>query len=164
MLWFIIAAAVTIALIVIFWGDIYDGAEVAVIGSAAAFFLAFAFNVAFINGDTKEYQSKPHTIANIQDGSEVHGSFFLGIGGIGEDMKYSFYGEASKGVYELKTVDAEHAKVTFTDEEPYYTYTCYRDETPNWLTVFSDGWCDEDEITFHVPEGSIKTEFKLDAK
>lgn len=164
MLWIILVSLGLIAVIVWVLSDKYLGIDFILASFFAAVLLAVMFNGAASGSSREEYQSKPHAIANLQDGSEIEGSFFLGIGGIGENMKYTFYGEDSPGIYELKTIDAEDAKVTFTDRDPYYTFTCYRDTTSVWLSVFSDDWCDDEDITFHVPEGSIKQQYKLDAK
>lgn len=163
MLWIFIAVILVVLTIFFAFDDPIIGAELVGVAFATGVLLSFAMNIAFMSSNVEEYQSKPHYLANLQDVSEINGSFFLGIGGIGEDMKYSFYGETSKGVYELMTVDNEDVKITFTEGKPYYTNTCYKDKTSKVLSVFSDSFC-VDEFTFHVPEGTIKTQFKLDAK
>lgn len=104
----------------------------------------------------------------LQDGQSVSGDFFLGIGSVSEDPSYTYYVESSDGTYELEDLDADAAKIRFTDGPPRIEFQCVDEaaiERNPWMLNFANEcfprW---GETIFYVPEDSIKQDYNLDAK
>lgn len=160
MLFFVAAVVIALA-IAIYWREPLSFIPLAFVGSIVALIATGITGLIF----SEYYTSEPRSLVNLQDGSNVEGSFFLGIGSVGEEMKYSFYAETDSGSYKLHSVDADRAEVVFTDGDPYYTAECYRPMFgKNWDFVQAAGCYDHKNVTFYVPKGSIKTNFTLDAQ
>jgi hypothetical protein len=112
-------------------------------------------------------------LVSLADGSSTHGSFFLGSGSVDSEPVFFFYRESDDGSYRLEHRDAEYVSIVETSGVPHMETLCVdyshlprwfdwplpRSEAPN----YSD--CrDNDPTTFYVPEGSIKSNYILDAQ
>ena len=109
-----------------------------------------------------------HKLVSLKDGSSVSGSFFLGIGGVGEDAEYSFYEQDTDGKFHLEQVDADRASIVEYDGTPKMTESCDDYGDSPWLLTWPISYdsvdCYDRDVVFYVPEGSVKTDFVLDAE
>lgn len=113
-------------------------------------------------------ESLPHTtqyrnaeIVAIQDGSESRGAFFIGSGVIDGKQVYSFYEKSGDG-FLLESVEARDVTVYQSSDKPYVVKESGCDGGWQWVTpcLF-----DKRAVTeIHVPAGTIKENFVLDAK
>lgn len=104
-------------------------------------------------------------IANLQDGSSIHGSFFLGIGQVDGIMKYTYYTKSGE-FYQLNQMDASGIRVKYTDGSPRITFmkrVLDKNETINKWGIDLDIGNKTDYI-IEVPKGSVKSNFILDAQ
>lgn len=100
-------------------------------------------------------------ILALQDSTVAGGSFFLGIGTIDGKPTYTFY-EASGGSRELVAVEAAGVKVFEDASEPYLVRFAGCELSAPW---FASCLSDRGEINeIHVPPGTIRTGYELDAK
>ena len=150
------------------WDDFYDVFEWAagtfgVLIATVIVWLVGIFGVTGIANlimDHTDYYDSSQLIA-LQDSTVTGGSFFLGIGSIDGEPTYTFY-EATGDSKELVAVESEGVKVFEDAAEPYLVRFTGCELSIPWLaSCLSDG-DSVDEI--HVPAGTIKTGFQLDAK
>lgn len=100
-------------------------------------------------------------ILALQDSTVAGGSFFLGIGTIDGKPTYTFY-EASGGSRELVAVEAAGVKVFEDASEPYLVRFAGCELSAPW---FASCLSDRGEVNeIHVPPGTIRTGYELDAK
>lgn len=113
-----------------------------------------------------------HNIVSMKDGTSTEGSFFLGSGVIGNKPSFTYYEQDASGAVRLKHVNANDASVVQYDGPPKVTEECdsYKDSPTLWTWPIGDIWAEDDidcwgeNIVFYVPEGSVKTDFVLDAE
>lgn len=106
------------------------------------------------------WEAETIPLVALQDGSGVSGNFFLGSGYIKNDLTYYYYQQGSdSGIYG-KTVKAEKA-VIYEDQE----------DTPivrEWHCMsIGASWqwavcVPRTETEFHVPKGSVLSQYKMD--
>lgn len=97
-------------------------------------------------------------IYSLSADNSLSGTFFLGIGGINENVKYYFYKQQNEG-YVLEHVYADYTKIVETnDREPAYVKRRLVDESSVFVGCDSKGMDTMD--TLYVPIGTIKKEFK----
>lgn len=102
-------------------------------------------------------------------GSEGRGGFFGGFGSIDSEAVFMYYTKDGE-YYKLRHVDADRVKIVQTDEgQPRYEKQCGNSaDLAGWLRMpfwdYDSIICDSySDLTFFVPEGSIKQQFNLDA-
>lgn len=119
-----------------------------------------------INEPTKPV-NKTYNLVALQDGNSTGGSFFLGTGYIDDKQQFSYYQE-NNGQYRLKSVDAENAIIIQGNGKPRVVKSCSLDAVaPIIFYPFFQGDrydCSTKTYEFHVPPGSIKSNYTLDAK
>lgn len=97
-------------------------------------------------------------LAALQDGSSTSGSFFLGSGSFNEEPSF-FYYQKSGNEYHLEHVDADYAVVEETSGTPHVEYQKEVGNKPFWAMPVS-GY---DHVKFYVPQGSVISNYTLDA-
>lgn len=110
-----------------------------------------------------ETKLKEQALYNLQDGSGLGGSFFLGSGVVDSNMQFSFYKINDDGSKELVTLKAKDVKVFDNSDKPYIVVV----DGCNWGgSWFMPAICIQHrEIReIHVPKNTIKDGFVLDAK
>lgn len=129
-----------------------------VIGVFVAFLLSLVVSMIPVGTyDTTER----HNLAVLQDGTKTSGSFFLLAGHIDNDAVFRYYVETRPGVYKFDWQYADWAEVAQDTKTPYVEVV--KHHQTKWLNLFGDTM-DDDNYIFHVPPGSIKTDYTLDAK
>jgi hypothetical protein len=117
---------------------------------------------ALANGMQDEtYQYTGIDIVALQDGNATQGSFFLGTGVIDSTPKYTFYINES-GAKQLVSIDANDIRVYDNADHPYVVrqHDCEL-SWGDWFAVCMDS----DRYTeVHVPAGTIRSDYVLDAK
>lgn len=101
-----------------------------------------------------------HDLLSLQDGSETQGSFFLGIGSVDGVQMYSYYQDNGEWA-EWKSTKAENVRVYQDTDKPYIVQEKDCISHARWLV---DCATDKRVTEIHVPVGSIKTNFTLDAR
>lgn len=145
--------------------DFFDG----IAGTVGALVFGFVVWLAGIMGtagianlfmDHTDFYESSQILA-LQDSTVAGGSFFLGIGTIDGKPTYTFY-EASGGSRELVAVEAAGVKVFEDASEPYLVRFAGCELSAPW---FASCLSDRGEINeIHVPPGTIRTGYELDAK
>lgn len=112
-------------------------------------------------------------LAALSDGTSASGSFFLGSGSVEERPVFFYYAEVN-GNYYLKHVRADTVTVRMTNGEPRMVRYCGDYTTaPGWVKwPLSDNFWEgsyiecakRDQTVFYVPEGSIQSNYILDAQ
>ena len=112
-------------------------------------------------------------IVSLADGQGTHGSFFLGSGSIDSKPVFFFYRQSANGSFRLEHRDADNVSIVETTGQPYMETLCVdyshlprwfdwpvkRSEAPDYNDCRTN-----DPTTFYVPEGSIKSNYILDAQ
>lgn len=185
MVWWILAGVAIIAATVYGYntaGKVYVGKhrpERAVGAAVAVLFIAGAIatglNLAFMQvgykTQVKETWSAP--LAELRDGtSGVHGSFFLGIGSIsGGSPNYTYYEKDPDGSYSLQSLDTQWDTVRVFQDNQGPKVVCRQvvrtqNHDSTWsifgAVVNHHDYC----LTwdFHVPQGTIVSNYHLDAQ
>lgn len=99
-------------------------------------------------------------LVSLQDNTERRGSFFLGSGTISDEPVF-FYYEERNGAYHLEHIRADRASVVETEDDPRVEF--YRETSDNallGLPVFKPSTT----AVFYVPNGSVVSNFELDAQ
>jgi hypothetical protein len=89
-------------------------------------------------------------LAALQDGTTTQGTFYLGYGAVDGTPTYS-----------LKNEDASHVVVYQDTDKPYLVQQTACRTSVEWLVHCSS---DQRVTEIHVPAGTIKSNFVLDAK
>lgn len=146
--------------------NVADAIFTGILGGLFGAFIGFCV-ASLYSLDSVDARSEPQYLVNLKDGSSITGDFFIGIGHVDEEMKYSFYVETEDNIFELKTIEADEAKISYIKEgeRPYLTTHCddYSALNPK-LRLWSDRDCFFNDIIFYVPKGSIKSDYELDAE
>ena len=101
----------------------------------------------------------------LQDNGSVHGSFFLGSGYVGESMKYVYYSMNGDSSYSLHEVSHRFASVKYTDGPPFMEIHEPKIDKSDFGSRFALRELDNEwRVVFHVPRGSIKNDYNLNAQ
>lgn len=104
---------------------------------------------------------------SLQDNFDIKGEYYLFSGVISEEPVYRYYYEVSDDKYKLGSCYANQATVMYTEGKPkleWYTFKLKNKKYSLWLAcglLMEEG---KQDITFHIPKGSIANEYKLDLK
>jgi hypothetical protein len=102
-------------------------------------------------------------LESLQDKSTINGSFFLGCGRVGEEMRYMFYAQEPDSTYKLYQVPYINASIKYSGNQPsehvYYTHPV----KSKWRRFGLSDEKGEYKYIFEVPKGSIKNDYTLDA-
>lgn len=127
-------------------------------------FLVFIF-AALIGGGAS--YNLPHTykhtnvdIIALQDGNSVNGKFFLGSGYLNGEPTYTFYTSENGGA-KLSNQPAENVIVYQDTNKPYAVRETECVSDFKWLV---DCPSSDDIVELHIPKGTIKSNYVLDAK
>lgn len=104
-----------------------------------------------------------YNLEALQDNNSVSGKFFLGSGNIESKMKYVFYYN-DDDYFRLKQVDYSLVKIKYSDEKPKaecFTYEPVKDVLINYFAL---DYPLDAEYIIHVPKGTIKQNYSLDAQ
>jgi hypothetical protein len=169
----IAGGSVAIGVFVYYFRDMLDGGMPIggfIVGVFAGGAAGFATCVAILLADwglsnlthpETTYQNVP--LASLQDSIQTTGSFYLGIGSLDNTPTYGFYTEKN-GAYQFHTVDASDATLYQDSKKPYVVQdTGCKMTKLSWLLDCVD-WNEDTYVSFHVPKGSIKSDYNLDAK
>lgn len=131
------------------------------IGAMLSSMLGFGISVAL---PTQTIKGEPNIkeLVSLQDGQSINGSFFLGCGSIDGKMKYTYYYEIEKDIFKMGQVSYNRALIKYDSTAYLETYTY--EQTDVWYNWFSISLGQlRKQYIFHVPEGTIKNNYNLDA-
>ena len=120
---------------------------------------------------SKQYMTVTNLkIENLQDNTSAKGSFFIGCGHIDGTMKYVFYHKISDDTNSnVKMSMIDYDKVTIDPDYDGYPYVEIFEKKD--LPVDSCFWnyfaadvFNEQTYIIHVPSGTIRNDYKLDAQ
>ena len=124
--------------------------------------------IATISRSNKKIENN-HRIVAMKDNSTISGSFFLGCGGISQELKYYFYYEDPDGGIKLKTIGPSECTI-YEENRRDGAWVVYRTflKIPSWYHTFIcpivADWmiegCSYNEI--RIPYNTIKRDFVLD--
>lgn len=123
-------------------------------GGLVGFFVAWALPC--VSKEAKE----TFEIVSLQDGNSINGSFFLGSGQINNSMAYTFYYKTETGGFKLKQIESEYVEIKYSTENPIATKYYLVDAS--WWNNFAIDFY-ESRWIIEIPEGTIKTNYVLDA-
>jgi len=146
-----------------FWSNLFIGGILFVFIMAMSFLVGVV--VTMFVGDmlpSKTVRTDEHGLVAMEDQNGLHGDFFLGTGSIGSEWKFAYYEKGDDGSVKLKVVDVEDAKI-FEDGGDDPRVVVYKKELANkdlkrWGVLGESHYSYE----FHIPQGSITNQFKLD--
>lgn len=104
--------------------------------------------------------SEKFYLESLNDGQETYGKFFLGSGKINNQMMYYYYYE-DDGYYNFGQMFCNDAKIKYNDNEKPYLEIQHHKNTEDLINKFSIN-CKNPTYIFHIPPGSIKSNFILD--
>lgn len=112
------------------------------------------------------YVESSNPIYGIEDKFNTSGSFFLGCGGFGEQLKYYYIEETDKG---LKTTSGGgedfYLKIIEDDSEPRIENYEYAFKNRSWNLVAHIGFNDYYGYSvLFVPKDTIKVDYNIDLK
>jgi len=142
-------------------GAIIEAIFVSVLVAAASSILGVI--VALLIPSVTETDIQKISLMNLNDGSSMHGSFFLGSGTIDEKMQYTYYYE-DNGYYKLGQVECSKALIKYNEGDPFleiHRKKLIKGPVINYFSLVKNTPI---KIVFNIPEGSIKSNFHLDAK
>lgn len=107
-------------------------------------------------GKSCQYEEDIIKIYSLNMGKELEGSFFIGIGGLGETTYYYFYKEDGEGII-LDKVNAEYTRLIETNNRvpSYVEYFC------NCVFKQCDG---SKKRTLFIPIGTVKTNYDINLR
>lgn len=137
-------------------GSISLGAFIgAVVGAVIA--IPISILIGFLFPASLDYHQETYTISAIQDGRTIQGRFFLGSGTIEGVQVFSYY-QNTDGYKTLESSPAAYSRIIECDCVPAVEISWV--ESGIWSTTPDK----ETDYIFYVPEGSIVTNYTLDAK
>lgn len=123
---------------------------------------SIGFIIALVLPAKLEYKKvSTYKIVCLKDGTRTKGDFFLGCGNIKGQMNYIFYYEEN-GAYKFKRIDCGEALIYYTNLTPKIEHFAEY-PTNDWINKFAINSFKE-YYNIYVPEGTIKTDFILDAE
>ena len=102
------------------------------------------------------------SLVSLQDNQGLEGRFFLGTGYIESAMKFAFYYESGPESFRLRVIDADDAAIYQDEANRPYALVCEVD-TGRWRNWFAPDFRG-DVYEMHIPEGSILSNYNLDAR
>ncbi len=104
-------------------------------------------------------------LVTVKDNNTTTGSFFLGSGTIGGQMKYVYYIQNNDNTYQMFQTDCYKAKIKYVNTKPQIVITEVSVDETLWNKFALDivGETGQTYI-FEVPQGSIKNNYELDAQ
>ena len=112
-------------------------------------------------------------IVNLKYSSNVKGGFFIGTGSVGSEQYYYYYYITDTNTYKLSKLRTDDCEIVYTDSTPHIekivqVYTPDKQSANNCLTLdpvlafrtpSTSG-----KYKIYIPEGTITTDFILDAE
>jgi hypothetical protein len=139
-------------------GDFFAG----IIPSGISFLLTLLALIIISMYPNSELQKvETTTISALKDNAKTKGSFFLGSGYINSNQYYFYIEETNKGK-KMSKVSVDNAYVKENSTRSYierYEYQ-YTSKFAIWM-YGKEPWGAEEYI-FHVPKGTVTTEFNID--
>lgn len=151
-------------------GDWIEGIVVglgaAALGAVCGFFIALFIGLFAYHGTHWEVTQHTSLVA-LADGSDTHGSFFLGSGTIDSEPSFTWYQSDGKNSYVRKSIEASESAVHYLPKgvAPYYTVTNEKKDgsfVRKWGFDTTDPY--GEKYDFYVPRGSIVQSYRLDNK
>ncbi len=108
-------------------------------------------------------------IENLQDNPSTKGQFYFGSGNINGSMKYAFYIKEKDTLtgnksFHLVLLDYKDVSIVYTDGQPRVdAVVIHRKETWQFKYSFLKE-TEVDRYIIHVPRGTIKNNYQLDAQ
>lgn len=141
---------------------------VVVVGLFITFFVSMFLTLA-VSEIVADDTPVTYNLTSMNDAAGVEGHFFLGSGSVESVPVFFYYSQQHDGSYRLFSAPADNSRIVQYDGPPKMVRSCSDfSTTPDWLFwPVPDGehTCDrEDDTVFYVPEGSITTNFNLDAQ
>lgn len=167
-MWIIIICAV----IAIVWtwleDDISFTIPAAIMGAIIGVLLAFFIGGFLESSKGKDSFRKTVELQNMQDNTITAGEFFLGSGSVDGVPHYSFYIKTGTNTYERRDIEADLAKIHYTDSDPHYIKTWKEPKKEKWLQPWhidiTGSYQTDKQYDFYIPRGSITSEYRLDAQ
>lgn len=106
------------------------------------------------------------SLVNLQDNASTDGHYFLGIGSTNGDLAVSYYTSANNYASPHTVNNADYNIRIYQDLAPNATpYVTRTEADPHfWTGSLFNGANTPDRYDFHVPAGTIKQNFSLDAQ
>jgi hypothetical protein len=142
------------------WSDWFDYIMMGIIGTFTGFILSLT--LAFMLPADTEIKTYTYKVESLQDNNSISGDFFLGCGQIEGKMKYMFYYEVN-GMYKMKQIDYENVSIKYSNTTPKVEQF-RREHTDAFINNFAIDFCGDSDYIIHVPKGTIKQNYNLDAR
>lgn len=143
-------------------GGIFFGIALPLVGvglfGLAGFGVGSAMGAAF----PSERTCHEISLASLQDNQGLEGHFFLGTGYVESTMTFAFYYEMPDGSFRLRVTDADHATIYQDEAKSPYARVCEVNgaNVRQWFALDFRS----DVYDIHIPEGSILSNYSLDAQ
>lgn len=140
-----------------FWFDFLGLTAVAYVISGLVFLGLLGISSSITN---KHFVYETQSLRALQvSNTGLHGSFFLGIGSLGNDTVFYYYsGQGNR--FQLKHVYPEDATfVVSSDTKVVKKQTCYA--SPGWAAPWTWSGCFDTKYTFYVPQQSITNKISV---
>lgn len=169
MIWFIIVPVlVAAAFAAAFYTDCNHGVDAAVgsfFGVIAGGVLALAVNGCAYPFTGTAYSTHTYQLSTLQDSPSTTGQFFLGIGEVSGNLSASFYVDSGDGYAAPQSVnDSDDDIRVFQDSAKPYVIERFPHSAHFWVGSVFNGGGTAPIFEFHVPKGTIKQDYSLDAK
>lgn len=111
---------------------------------------------------TELVKVQTNSITALKDNSKHNGSFFLGSGNVGDDQYYFYIKETSKGK-KMNKVNTDDSYIKEESVNPYVVRYEHHYKSGFAKILFGErNLLKSDEYIFHVPKGTITTDFNVD--
>ena len=106
-----------------------------------------------------------HNLEALQDGNKISGNFFLGSGNINGNMCYVFYYEEN-GLFKMGQLRSNSVSINYVEGKPVLETIKEMEKEDAFINYFAlDHDCSfSTEYIMHVPKGTIKQNYNLDAQ
>jgi hypothetical protein len=141
-------------------------ASMATLGLMFALIFSLIFGAIFYGGSSIVDRSV--ALESLVDGSELHGSFFLGSGTINNEATYTWYEQTKDNSFVQRQADADISTIHFlpadTNQRPYYVvHVRHYGEGPaldTWGFRVTRGDGAIEGYDFYVPRGTITQQLR----
>ena len=118
----------------------------------------------FLDAETEKVSSYKKLEA-LQDGNNVNGTFFLGSGNINGSMRYVFYYEEN-GLFKMGQLHYNNVSINYVDGDPMLETIKEIEKKESFKNNFAidNEYSFSKEHIIHVPKGTIKQNYNLDAQ
>ena len=167
------------AVIYAIWSTFYNSDYAMTLGEQIFFTLMKIIGVGFVGfvlsfiitimiPSKQELKIEKTSIECLNDGSSVHGEFFLGSGTVDGKMVYNYYVKNGQ-FFTLKQLDASSTYITYLKDKTTKPYLEVQKivDIPTDRCSWNNWAFDAEEVkatVFHIPQGSIKSNYNLDAQ